>query len=47
MRSRIGRLRLGRQHVDLAVGVALFKADEQRLRHHHVADPAGTYDQIS
>src|SRR5690606_30187724 len=36
---------LGRQHVDLAVGMALFQADEQRLRHHHVANPTGTYDQ--
>ncbi len=36
---------LGRQHVDLAVGMALFQADEQRLRHHHVANPAGSYDQ--
>lgn len=36
---------LRRQHVDLAVGMALFQADEQRLRHHHVANPAGSYDQ--
>ncbi|MNP17911.1 hypothetical protein D3C76_1103620 [compost metagenome] len=35
----------GRQHVDLAVGMLALQALEERLRHHHVADPGGTYDQ--
>jgi len=38
---------LGRQHIDHAVGVLLFQALEQRLRHHHVADPAWANDQYS
>ncbi|MNE13029.1 hypothetical protein D3C80_1058550 [compost metagenome] len=36
---------VGRQHVDLAVGMAGFQALEKCLRHHHVADPGGSYDQ--
>ncbi len=38
---------LGRQHIDLALRVTLLQALEQRLRHHHVTDPAGPYDQNS
>src|SRR5690606_11469899 len=36
---------LGRQHVDAALGMALFETGEQRLRHYHVADPTGSDDQ--
>src|SRR5690606_15641435 len=36
---------LGRQHIDLAIRILLLEAGEQRLRHHHVADPAGSDDQ--
>ncbi|MNP08341.1 hypothetical protein D3C76_1004060 [compost metagenome] len=35
----------GRQHVDFTTRMALLQAMEQRLRHHHVADPGGTYDE--